>query len=132
MGDGGVVQLLHSFHATWRIENLTNRFSTLLRDSRTARGLTQKDVAAGVGVSPPQVGHWESERVKPTTSQIVKIGSFFGGDFTTRALSRKTNYRTNRVYRSHKVIPTQSQGKLLTSGISAVKKGNQLLLTVQL
>ena len=114
---------------------MSNRsFGSLLRFSRTARGLTQLDVARGVNESDRTVSNWENETVKPTVKQVVTLGDFFGGDFTARALKNSANYRTNRVYRSRKVIPTHIEGRMLSRTAKATlsKNGKELTLKIAL
>lgn len=49
--------------------------STKIRLARQAAGLTQKDLAAAVGVSLRTINYWEIDGRAPDTANLVKIAS---------------------------------------------------------
>lgn len=51
-----------------------------LRVLREAKRLTQEDVAAGLGVTPIAVVHWEADRFKPRPDTRVALGELLGFD----------------------------------------------------
>lgn len=52
--------------------NVPASLATLIRDTRTRRGLTQMDVANVVGVSQPYIGHLENGRQVPTAPATIQ------------------------------------------------------------
>lgn len=44
-----------------------------LKEIRTARGMTQRELAEALKVSPGAVGQWESGTTKPTTSNLLAM-----------------------------------------------------------
>lgn len=50
-------------------------FPDLLRTLRQEKGLSQKQLALAVGVSPGNIGDWESGKSKPGYNALVKLAS---------------------------------------------------------
>ena len=50
---------------------------TKIRDLRKARGLTQEQVAAAIGVSKPAVSKWESNNGYPDITLLAPLARFF-------------------------------------------------------
>jgi transcriptional regulator with XRE-family HTH domain len=50
-----------------------NNGAFLIRKARRKSGLTQKELAKKLGVTQPQVAHWESGRIKPSVDILAKI-----------------------------------------------------------
>lgn len=48
-----------------------------LKFLRTRRGLTQKELAARLGVKPPVIGAYEEERATPPLDTLLEIAKFF-------------------------------------------------------
>lgn len=44
-----------------------------LKEIRLARGMTQRDLAAAMKVSPGAVGQWESGTTKPTSTNLLAL-----------------------------------------------------------
>lgn len=53
-------------------------FTDILKKLRKERGLTQAHVADAIGVSPGNVGDWESGRAKPGYIALAGLSRFFG------------------------------------------------------
>ena len=49
-----------------------------LRELRKNRGLTQKDVATKISVSPQSYGYYENEINHPDPQTLIKLADFFG------------------------------------------------------
>ena len=49
-----------------------------IRELRRAAGLTQRDLAAQMGVSAMSVSHWESARNEPSARQLRALARVFG------------------------------------------------------
>lgn len=49
-----------------------------IRQLRETEGLTQKDLAAKVGVNPSAVNRWESGEKTPDLVNLVKLADLFG------------------------------------------------------
>lgn len=49
-----------------------------IRDARHARGLTQADLAAAVGVSRSAVAQWETDRAGQVTANLARIAAVLG------------------------------------------------------
>lgn len=49
-----------------------------LRQCRAESGLTQKDVAAQLGVSTDTMTRWESGQTYPNALQVIKLASIYG------------------------------------------------------
>ena len=45
---------------------------------RNQMGLTQQELADGVGVSQKSIDYWEKDRYEPKLSSLVKLAKFFG------------------------------------------------------
>ena len=52
-------------------------FSTLLKDLRTKTGLTQGQLAKAAGVSPGNVGDWETGKSKPGYNALAALARIF-------------------------------------------------------
>jgi SOS-response transcriptional repressor LexA len=64
-----------------RVENpVISDLAARLRETRLAKGLTQKQLAASIGVTASAVTQWEKGLAKPQPMAMVAIGNFFGGD----------------------------------------------------
>lgn len=48
-----------------------------LKELRLEKGLTQFEVASGIGTYQSNVGRWEREEVLPSSDFIVKLADFF-------------------------------------------------------
>lgn len=51
---------------------------TRIREARRARGLTQADLAAAVGVSRSAVAQWETDRAGQVTGNLARIATVLG------------------------------------------------------
>jgi transcriptional regulator with XRE-family HTH domain len=49
-----------------------------LKELREAKGISQEEFAAELGVSRVTVSHWETGSNSPSLEKIGEIGSFFG------------------------------------------------------
>jgi len=49
-----------------------------IREARRARGLTQADLAAAVGVSRSAVAQWETDRAGQVTGNLARIAAVLG------------------------------------------------------
>lgn len=49
-----------------------------LRAARKAKGLTQKEVAAYIGISQNNYSYWENGKVKIDNESLQKLADFFG------------------------------------------------------
>ena len=52
-------------------------FKDRLREVRTARGLSQMQLAKMLNISQSAVAKWELGKTEPTASAIIKIAKFF-------------------------------------------------------
>ena len=48
-----------------------------LKDLRTIKGVTQKEVAKSIGVSPQSYGYYENEINKPDPEILIKLADYF-------------------------------------------------------
>ena len=48
-----------------------------LKDLRTIKGVTQKEVAKRIGVSPQSYGYYENEINKPDPEILIKLADYF-------------------------------------------------------
>lgn len=53
------------------------RFSDNLRNLRIQRGITQQELARGLGTSQASITAWENEKREPDFQSIQKIADFF-------------------------------------------------------
>ncbi|PWM73120.1 MAG: hypothetical protein DBX59_05345 [Bacillota bacterium] len=51
---------------------------TIIKELRTEKGLSQKALAAAIGVSQKAIDFWEREINEPKASYIVRLSDFFG------------------------------------------------------
>jgi transcriptional regulator with XRE-family HTH domain len=51
---------------------------TELARIRTEKGISQKDLAAAVGIEPPNLCHYEKARHEPLVSTAVRLASALG------------------------------------------------------
>lgn len=52
-------------------------FKDRLRELRTARGLSQMQLAKMLNISQSAVAKWELGKTEPTASAIIKLAKFF-------------------------------------------------------
>lgn len=52
---------------------------TLIKERRLERELTQREVAAAIGVDPITISRWERGEVPPSDLNRVRLARFFGG-----------------------------------------------------
>lgn len=48
-----------------------------IRDLRSARGLSQVELAEKLGVTKQSVSNWENDNIQPPIEMLVKIADFF-------------------------------------------------------
>ncbi|MCI8361183.1 MAG: helix-turn-helix transcriptional regulator [Clostridiales bacterium] len=67
--------------------NLANRIQRL----RKARGISQEELAEGLGVSRQAVSKWESEQSMPELDKAIQLSEFFGvtTDFLLKGVERE-------------------------------------------
>lgn len=54
-------------------------FSANLRTIRKTLGITQQELADGLGISPSKVGSWEEGTAEPNIEMLVKLSKYFRG-----------------------------------------------------
>ena len=54
------------------------KFKERLKELRSAKGLSQMQLAEAVGISQSAVAKWELGKTEPTATAIVKLAAFFG------------------------------------------------------
>ncbi|BDG61886.1 hypothetical protein caldi_29760 [Caldinitratiruptor microaerophilus] len=52
-------------------------FGQMLKALRTAKGLTQQDIANYLGVTPEAVGNWERGTREPDLATLLKLAKYF-------------------------------------------------------
>lgn len=62
--------------------------TTLIKELREEKGLTQEQLAKGAGVSQQAVQLWESGRSSPTGARLLKVADILGTD--TKTIKRGT------------------------------------------
>lgn len=65
-------------------------FEEILKELRNNRGLTQFEVAKGLGVTQPTYQQWETGKRSPTSETLLKLADYFG--VTTDSLFGRTGY----------------------------------------
>lgn len=65
-------------------------FEEILKELRNNRGLTQIEVAKGLGVTQPTYQQWETGKRSPTSETLLKLADYFG--VTTDSLLGRTGY----------------------------------------
>ena len=53
-------------------------FGERLRELRTAKNLSQMQLAESTGISQSAIAKWELHKTEPTASAIVTLAKFFG------------------------------------------------------
>lgn len=82
-----------------------------LRELRLAKGLTQKDVATAIGVSPQSYGYYENQINKPDPDTLIKLADFFNCTIDY-LVGRENDYG---VIENKNLNLTKLQSELLTS-----------------
>ncbi len=82
-----------------------------LRELRTSKRLTQKEVAIAIGVSPQSYGYYENEINKPDPDTLIKLANFFNCSIDY-ILFRENDYG---IIENGKSNLTEKQSKLLSS-----------------
>ena len=54
------------------------KFQERLKELRTAKGLSQMQLAQAVGISQSAIAKWELGKTEPTASAIILLAAFFG------------------------------------------------------
>ncbi len=65
-------------------------FGERLKELRTGKGLTQKQLAAVMNVSGNAVHAWESDKQEPSLSALVRLAEYF--DVSADYLLGRTDY----------------------------------------
>lgn len=60
-----------------------NKYQSKITQARIASGITQRELADGLGVSIAQAQRWEYGKHKPRASTLKRIGEILGVDWTT-------------------------------------------------
>ena len=76
-------------------------FNTLLKELRAQNGLTQGKLAKAAGVSPGNVGDWESGKSKPGYNALASLARIFdvSADYLLELTSEKTSGDTDELRR---------------------------------
>lgn len=53
------------------------RFKERLKELRSAKGLSQMQLALAVGISQSAIAKWELGKTEPTASAIILLAAFF-------------------------------------------------------
>lgn len=53
------------------------KFGERLKELRTAKGMSQMQLAQAVGISQSAIAKWELGKTEPTASAIVRLAAFF-------------------------------------------------------
>lgn len=48
-----------------------------IRELRTARGISQVELASALDVSKQSISNWENDNIQPSIDMLVKIAAFF-------------------------------------------------------
>lgn len=54
-----------------------NKFSERLKELRTEKGLSQRDLAKATDLSQSAIVHWENNRRVPSADVIIVLSQFF-------------------------------------------------------
>ncbi|MDE5943023.1 MAG: helix-turn-helix transcriptional regulator [Clostridia bacterium] len=54
------------------------KFSTRLKELRTEKNLSQRQLAEAIGVRQPTIARWEAGFFEPSASDVVMLAKFFG------------------------------------------------------
>lgn len=65
-------------------------FEEILKELRNNRGLTQFEVAKGLGITQPTYQQWETGKRSPTSETLLKLADYFG--VTTDSLLGRTDH----------------------------------------
>lgn len=65
-------------------------FGERLKELRTGKGLTQKQLAAVMNVSGNAVHAWESDKQEPSLAMLVRLADYF--ELSTDYLLGRTDY----------------------------------------
>lgn len=76
-------------------------FNTLLKELRAQKGLTQGQLAKAAGVSPGNVGDWESGKSKPGYNALASLARIFdvSADYLLELTTEKTSGETDELRR---------------------------------
>lgn len=91
-------------------------FNELLKELRTRKGMTQGQLAKAVGVSPGNVGDWETGKSKPGYSALAALARFFevSADYLLELESENASDRKPNVMLSCDGVPlTESEADLI-------------------
>ncbi|MCL2846635.1 MAG: helix-turn-helix domain-containing protein [Firmicutes bacterium] len=53
-------------------------FARRLKELRTERGLSSRDLGKAAGISQPSIVDWENCKIMPKADSIYKLAKFFG------------------------------------------------------
>ena len=62
------------------LAGVRTRVGRAVQEARTARGLTQTELAQALGVSQPSVSAWEVGRALPSSEVLIRIADELGLD----------------------------------------------------
>lgn len=91
-------------------------FNELLKELRTRKGTTQGQLAKAVGVSPGNVGDWETGKSKPGYSALAALARFFevSADYLLELESENASDRKPNVTLSCDGVPlAESEADLI-------------------
>ena len=71
-----IIRLVKYFK-TYFIYNFFMDFSSILKELREEKGLSQKQLAEKIGISQSAVAKWEVSRTEPTASSLILLAKFF-------------------------------------------------------
>ena len=89
-------------------------FSTRLRQMRTAKNMTQAQLAEALGVSPGTITMWETSKREPNYAKLIQIAHYFdcstdyllgetNSNKATETSDMQSNWHTDEVLKQHAI-----------------------------
>lgn len=104
--------------------NTAERIAQKIKDARKKRGLTQKEVAAALGIKENRYAHYEKGRAEPSVELLYQICCYYGesfDDWLGIADASPTEQKQDELFKKYEKLPEH----LRTAVDAILNQGNE-------
>ena len=99
-----------------------------LKELRSAKGKTQKEVAKILGISPQSLGYYENEVNKPDPEMLIKLADYYGCTIDY-LVGREDDFGIVSI-RQENIVLSSSENEILTFYRSLSDRSKKLYIEI--